>query len=725
MPDPARRPGFLDRYSEPLALEGRAEGWAFAAVCVAAVLLIDLADAGSPKTVTIGAISVVPVFAACWLLGARLSAVVAALAVVGRLVAGGTGSVAPLTVASQVSVLPFIAVVTRVGAVALKETRERARDDALISRVSALAGSGENLEAILAAVIRELAGSGVRGGSIALIDERQELYIVAAEGNLDESVRQLRLPVGQGVMGTVAATAEPLLVADLDAQGVPDSPFRRAGSNAAIRSIAAVPLLAAGTVIGVIEVDSEQPGGVREPDLRLLEMASIAIAGAVQRAGALQLADERIQQRVRELAILLEAARGLVRSVDEEDVLRQIVRSSADVLLAASHGARRAALWRIDGEDLELVQEYDELGLTTPRRHFRVSEIPPLAACVESGRAVAGTAEQIGRGSARAVASLSVKAAAYAPILVSGRPYGVVGIASRSGEPFSEEELRLLDGMADLAGLALAAAQRLALERARAEELQQHADRMAALDKVKSEFLRLASHELRGPLAVLRGYLSMLGDGTLGRLPSPARDAVPLLTDKTAEMGRLIDQMLETARLEDSRLTLQLRAIDLGRVAREVVEAVRHTAGPDHRFVLDLPAAPVEVMVDEPRIINVLANLVDNAVKYSPEGGRVSVTLSVEGGKAWVEVSDEGLGIDAEGMAALFTRFGRVVTSENSHINGTGLGLYLARELARMHGGDIHATSDPGSGSVFTLELPLASGAGEAGAEGRRPELAG
>ena len=101
-------------------------------------------------------------------------------------------------------------------------------------------------------------------------------------------------------------------------------------------------------------------------------------------------------------------------------------------------------------------------------------------------------------------------------------------------------------------------------------------------------------------------------------------------------------------------------------------------------------------------------NLLDNALKYSPAGGAVSVRVSSEARSAVLRVKDRGIGIAAEDIPRLFTRFGRLVTSENSHIPGTGLGLYLSREIARMHGGDVTVKSEPGAGSEFTLTLPVA-----------------
>jgi two-component system sensor histidine kinase BaeS len=116
----------------------------------------------------------------------------------------------------------------------------------------------------------------------------------------------------------------------------------------------------------------------------------------------------------------------------------------------------------------------------------------------------------------------------------------------------------------------------------------------------------------------------------------------------------------------------------------------------------------VEVIADSGRVTTIVANLLDNALKYSPDGGPVRCAVRVEDGSAVVEVSDRGLGIAAADQPVLFTRFGRIVTGQNSHIPGTGLGLYLSRELAQLQGATLTATSEAGVGSTFTLTLKLA-----------------
>jgi signal transduction histidine kinase len=249
------------------------------------------------------------------------------------------------------------------------------------------------------------------------------------------------------------------------------------------------------------------------------------------------------------------------------------------------------------------------------------------------------------------------------------------------------------------------------LERARVTE------RMAALEQNKSQFLNLASHEMRGPVTVLRGYVSMLEDGMLGELNDRGRKAAGVMAAKISEMNELIEEMIDAARLEEGGLAIHPSDADLREIARSAAEAVAPMVDAKHRIELDLPDRRVRVTVDADRTKTIVTNLLSNAIKYSPGGGTITCRVSSRAGMARVAVSDEGLGVAREHLSTLFTRFGRVITPETEHLKGTGLGLFLARQLARLQNGDITVTSVLGKGSTFTLQLPAAT-AGDHGGDG-------
>jgi signal transduction histidine kinase len=226
------------------------------------------------------------------------------------------------------------------------------------------------------------------------------------------------------------------------------------------------------------------------------------------------------------------------------------------------------------------------------------------------------------------------------------------------------------------------------------------------LERAKSDFLRLASHELRGPVAILRGYLSMLEDGSLGAVTPGIEKVIPVLIATATGMNRTVDQMLDVARLEDSRLQLNFARADLAACVREAASTVQVLHGDSHVVVVRADA-PVHLEFDQVRIATVVGNLVSNAIKYSPTGSQVAVNLEVGEPEVTVAVADRGIGINPDDLPRLFTRFGRINDPRSRGVPGTGLGLYLSRELARLHGGDITVVSEPGNGSIFTLRLPV------------------
>jgi len=236
----------------------------------------------------------------------------------------------------------------------------------------------------------------------------------------------------------------------------------------------------------------------------------------------------------------------------------------------------------------------------------------------------------------------------------------------------------------------------------------QEARRFERLERIKSDFLKLASHELRTPLTVLLGYVSMIRDGDV-KPGSPAfKKALSIIEDRLNQTNTIVEHMLEAARLEEGPDGLESEEFDLGEVATDSVLAIRSRVGADHAVEFSGPPGRLVLRSDRRRVVAIVEHMLDNAVKYSPEGGAIECTLVARRqDRAVLTVRDSGLGIAGADLERVFTRFGRLVTRDNSHISGAGLGLYLARESARRMGGDITVTSRPGKGSTFTLSLPL------------------
>lgn len=247
-------------------------------------------------------------------------------------------------------------------------------------------------------------------------------------------------------------------------------------------------------------------------------------------------------------------------------------------------------------------------------------------------------------------------------------------------------------------------------------KLAERAEQAEALERAKTRFLELASHEMRGPLTLFNGYVSMLEDGTLDG--ERLRKVLPVLRGGVEHMKTLVDQFIDATRLA-ANSRVELEPVDIREVVESAASRIVGRWGRSIDFELCVPSSPVVVEVERRRVNVPVENLLDNAFKYSRYGERVRCELEVSSPQARLRVLDHGIGMSNDEMKDLFTRFGRAVNERTSHIAGVGLGLYLSREIARMHGGDIEVRwSAPGEGSEFLLTLPLAWRAGRPGGKG-------
>jgi len=217
-----------------------------------------------------------------------------------------------------------------------------------------------------------------------------------------------------------------------------------------------------------------------------------------------------------------------------------------------------------------------------------------------------------------------------------------------------------------------------------------------------TDLLATVIHELRAPLTVMRGH-AQLARRYLDQKPERALGAIDSAIAQMDRMARLISELLNESRLSSNALSLSVVAFDLVDAVAGAKE--RHEYGETARITFDPPDAPVAVRGDPIRIAQILDNLLDNAVVYSPAGSPIGISLTTQGGEAHVRVIDQGVGVPAEERARLFTPFYR--TSRTSGIPGTGLGLHISQQLAARHGGRLWLEASSDAGSVFALALPL------------------
>jgi signal transduction histidine kinase len=270
--------------------------------------------------------------------------------------------------------------------------------------------------------------------------------------------------------------------------------------------------------------------------------------------------------------------------------------------------------------------------------------------------------------------------------------------------------------LARLAGLVRAverahAAERAARSRAEWSEqlLADQNERLRELDRVKDEFVTLVSHELRTPLTSIMGYLDLLEEETDG-LSEEQRRFLAVVERNAERLARLVEDLLFVARLQAGGLELGSGEVELAAVAEKSVEAAR----PDavlKRVELVLEAKSSKLTGDRLRLGQVLDNLVSNAVKFTPEGGRVTVRVSDGADGTLLEVADTGLGIPADEQERLFERFFRASTAATHAVPGTGLGLTVVKAIVEAHGGTIAVASEVGRGTTVRVNLPGVAGA--------------
>jgi signal transduction histidine kinase len=256
--------------------------------------------------------------------------------------------------------------------------------------------------------------------------------------------------------------------------------------------------------------------------------------------------------------------------------------------------------------------------------------------------------------------------------------------------------------------LAVAAALGFALYAARLlGEIESRNTRLRELDRLKDDFVASVSHELRTPLTSIRGYLELLLDGEAGDLTDEQERFLRIVERNADRLLRVVGDLLFVAQADAGRIALEPAPLDLDELALESVDAVRPIAAEkDVSLSLDLGGLG-ELEGDRARLSQVLDNLLSNAVKFTPPGGHVLVRTIRHGDAAMVEVCDDGMGLAAEELGQLFTRFFRARGATEHGIQGTGLGLAIVKAITEAHGGAISVESVPGRGTTFRVELPL------------------
>jgi signal transduction histidine kinase len=294
--------------------------------------------------------------------------------------------------------------------------------------------------------------------------------------------------------------------------------------------------------------------------------------------------------------------------------------------------------------------------------------------------------------------ALGLRSELVAPLPVGARTIGMLSLSRDRPDAFSEDEIELVSLLGRLVATAVQNIRAYEAERRRVEEL-------ARLSQLRADFVSLVSHELRSPMAAVIGAARTLQDRWRMLTAAQRESFLALIGDETARLAELVGDVLDTSRIEAGTFSYRFDEVDLGRVVDEAVEAAV-LAQQDVPVVASVRGALPAIRGDRARLRQVLGNLIENAVKYSPEGGEVRVSAATANGAVRIAVRDGGPGIPRDQQGRIFEKFGRVDLPGASK-PGTGLGLFIARSIAEAHGGSLDVSSGAEPGSTFTLTLPV------------------
>jgi signal transduction histidine kinase len=471
--------------------------------------------------------------------------------------------------------------------------------------------------------------------------------------------------------------------------------------------VLATPLLREGIPIGTIHIRRMEVRPFTEKQIKLLETFAAQAVIAIENVRLFQ----ELQARTRELA----------RSVGELKALGEVgqaVSSTLDLQTVLSTIVSRAV--QLSGTDCGIIYEYDE---PTQEFHLRASyqmeeelvkayQATPLrigqgatgrAAETRSPTQIADLREEqefATRGLRPVLSRLGYRSLLAVPLLLEQKIMGALTIYRRKAGNFSPEIVNLLQTFATQSVLAIQNARLF-------REIEDKSRQIEAANRHKSEFLANMSHELRTPLNAIIGFSEVLGERMFGELNEKQAEYTEDILSSGRHLLSLINEILDLSKVEAGRMELEVATFDLPLAIDNARTFVRERAT-KHGINLDVTVDERlgDFVGDERKIKQILLNLLSNAVKFTPEGGRIGINARQADGSVEISVSDTGIGISPEDQAKIFEEF-RQVGSDYAHkVEGTGLGLTLAKKFVELHGGRIWVTSELGKGSTFSFTLP-------------------
>jgi PAS domain S-box-containing protein len=469
-----------------------------------------------------------------------------------------------------------------------------------------------------------------------------------------------------------------------------------------IRSVVALPLVSKDRLVGSLNLGRLAPEAFCASDLAVLEPVARHVAIAVDNARLL----EDVRRRSREFESLLEVGRSIVERHALADLLPLVTRS-VNRVMRTDHCAlllrsgERVVVAAHEGLEPEVVEAIKD---------FRVGQ-GLTGRVIEEGRAVVSH-DMLHEPSAAfgsIIRQFGYRSFLGVPLRRGAEILGALEVITRDEvRRFGPEDHHLMGAFADQAAVAIENARLFEDAHSHLAGVVEANRRLAELDRLRQAYLRNVSHEFRTPLTVIKGYAEFLGEtGSPG--PEGLKDVMRILVESCDRVIDLVDTLLEVSRVEqeEAERILEVQTLDLRELAAASLEPVRPAA--ERKGVsldLEFTGDSLELEGDRGLLRQVVRKLVDNAVKYSPPGARVAVRGSARGDELALEVEDRGIGISQEHLSRIFEKFYMVDGGMTRRLGGTGVGLYLVREIVKLHHGAVDVQSLPGQGSVFSVRLP-------------------
>lgn len=571
------------------------------------------------------------------------------------------------------------------------EQARRVRELNALAEISRNVNSTLNGREVLRTILNETVKSfpTARKALIHLVDEsRQRLVPVVLSDTTAPPAPTQGMPLDQGIAGRCVREARTITV--LDTKTDPD--FLDLGSN--VRSLMVTPLIIGDRVIGALSIDSTRKDAF-SPDMEIVfRLLADRAANALENARLYEESQTRVEELTRLLQLMTELSGQQVHAP-----LHQQLVQGATTLLNATEGV---LLLSHNGGEMRVAYHWQEgVGTNGATARLALPSSPVLAHVVNATEAILfeRTSTQLALapgGSADAMA---------APLVWKGRVMGVIAIFKREMPNFDTAHLGLLALLAQHgAGV---------LENVRlVSELQETNFDLSRASQLKSEFLANMSHELRTPLNAILGFSEILIDQTFGDLNERQARYLNNINNSGRHLLDLINDILDLSKIEAGKMELQAEPFRLDGALQEVYTILEPLAGKkDLKIELDISQVPQRIVADRLRLKQILYNIMSNAVKFTPEGGTVTVRAweepDQEGNtQIYITIKDTGIGIPPDQLERIFDVFHRLDRGYRSATEGTGLGLALVRRFVQLHGGEVTATSEPGSGSTFTIRIP-------------------